>query len=97
MQPACGADNSAILVVLSVKLRMESQHSIPIGVSMTCNRKALPYNIRQDRYCTYDAILRRIHVSIVAVGKGVFMIKKVNIDKGHILSGYGLTGAFSSS
>ena len=63
---------------------------------MTCNGKALPFNIRQDRYCTYDVILRHIHVSIVAVKKGVFMIKNVNIVMGHILSGYGLTGAFSS-
>lgn len=62
---------------------------------MTCNGKALPFNIRWDRYCTYDAILRHIHVSIVAVKKGVFMIKIVNIDMGHILNGYGLTGAFS--
>jgi hypothetical protein len=37
----------------------------------------------------------RIHVSIVAVEKGVFMIQKINIDMGHILSGYGLMGAFS--
>jgi hypothetical protein len=63
---------------------------------MTCNKKALPFNRRQDRYSAYDAILRHIHVSIVAVEKGVFIIKKVKIDMGHILSGYGLTGAFSS-
>jgi hypothetical protein len=81
--------------VLSVKLRMKSQHTIPIGVSLTCNGKALPFNIRQDRYCTCDAILRHIYVSNVAVKKGVFMIKKVNIDMGRILSGHGLTGAFS--
>lgn len=62
---------------------------------MTCNGKALPFNIRQDRYSTYDTILMRIHVSIVAVEKGVFMIQKINIDMGHILSGYGLMGAFS--
>jgi len=61
---------------------------------MTCNGKALPFNIRQDRYSTYDAVLICIHVSIVAVEKGVFMIKKVNIGMGHILSGYGLNGSF---
>jgi len=42
---ARGANNSAVLVVSNVKVRMEAQHSIPFWVFMSCYGKAIVWNV----------------------------------------------------
>jgi hypothetical protein len=36
VRPECGANSSAVLVFRNVKVRIEAQHSIPLGVFVTC-------------------------------------------------------------
>jgi len=43
VQPARGADSSAVIVVPSVKLWIEAQRSIPSSVFMTRYGEALPF------------------------------------------------------
>jgi hypothetical protein len=42
LYPAPRADNSAVLVAMKVKVRMEAPNSIPLSVFITLYGKALP-------------------------------------------------------
>ena len=46
MRPARTADNSGVLGVPNVKVRIEAQISISLWVSVTCYGKALPFTLQ---------------------------------------------------
>jgi hypothetical protein len=60
----CGADNSAVLVVPNVKVRMEAQHSICRLSLRDCCRKAQP-----SVGCNLSFIYVRILIVSLNVGK----------------------------
>ena len=64
MRPACTPDNSAVLVVPNVKVRMEAHHSTPplslndlLGKAFTLTFLCIWFNYSINNYCAVTVVL----------------------------------------
>ena len=75
MWPARASDNSAVIVVRNVKVRMETKHSISFLSLYDLLWESFTFHcvgiskclVKQDRQCTYNVTVWRVRVTIFAM------------------------------